>query len=32
MGQTSALRKRNQRALYRARVGDEEYTRIERDK
>ncbi len=32
MAQTAALRKRNQRARDRARLGDDEYKRIERDK
>jgi hypothetical protein len=32
MAQTAAQRKRNQRARDRARLGDEEYRRIERDK
>jgi hypothetical protein len=32
MAQTAAQRKRNQRARDRARLGDDEYKRIERDK
>ncbi len=32
MAQTAAQRKRNQRARDRARLGDQEYKRIEKDK